>query len=175
MILWINGPYGVGKSTLAEELHRRNPHSFIFDAEEVGNAVRENVPKELFNGYIYEGYPMWFRLCAELLTDLSGRYSGDIYVPMTLVRKDSFDKIRVPLEAAGIALCHILLESSQEIVHDRILARGEGGECWCMKHIGLCLESQREFAGVHRIASVGKTPPELAAEVLALQKEGRFF
>ena len=58
MIIWINGPYGVGKSSLAENLHERNPHSFIFDAEAVGNAVRDNLPKELFNGYIFESYPL---------------------------------------------------------------------------------------------------------------------
>ena len=45
MIYWINGPYGVGKSALADKLHEINPNSFIFDAEEVGNAIRDNMPK----------------------------------------------------------------------------------------------------------------------------------
>lgn len=56
MILWIDGPYGAGKSTLAEELLKLNKNSFIFNAEEVGNAVRDNMPKALFNGYIFENY-----------------------------------------------------------------------------------------------------------------------
>ena len=52
-VVWINGPYGVGKSALADKLHELNPNSFIFDAEEVGNAVRENMPKELFAGVYF--------------------------------------------------------------------------------------------------------------------------
>ena len=38
MILWIDGPYGVGKSTLARALHAGEPDSFIFDAETVRRA-----------------------------------------------------------------------------------------------------------------------------------------
>ena len=70
MIVWIDGPYGVGKSTLAEKLQELEPHSFLFDAEEVGNAVRENTPRELFCGYIFENYPLWFDFCVELLKDI---------------------------------------------------------------------------------------------------------
>ena len=36
MIIWISGPYGVGKSTLAEVLEKKIENALIFDAEEVG-------------------------------------------------------------------------------------------------------------------------------------------
>ena len=39
MIIWISGPYGVGKSTLAEAIAAKMNNALIFDAEEVGNAV----------------------------------------------------------------------------------------------------------------------------------------
>lgn len=165
MVIWLNGPYGVGKSALAEKLHERNTHSFIFDAEEVGNAVRDNMPKELFNGYIFEDYPLWFKMCVELLTDIVSRYDGDIYVPMTLVYADSFEKIERLLKERGICVRHILLESSHQIIHDRILARGETKDCWCMRHIDLCLNQQRDFENVIRIESYGKSVSELAVEV----------
>ena len=41
MIIWLSGPYGVGKSTLAEAMAAIIKNALIFDAEEVGNAVRE--------------------------------------------------------------------------------------------------------------------------------------
>ena len=40
MIIWISGPYGVGKSTLAQFMAERMPDTLVFDAEKVGNAVR---------------------------------------------------------------------------------------------------------------------------------------
>lgn len=36
MIIWINGAFGGGKTTLAEELQRRLPHAILFDPEYVG-------------------------------------------------------------------------------------------------------------------------------------------
>ena len=166
MVVWINGPYGVGKSTLAEKLHERDPESFIFDAEAVGNAVRDNLPRALYNGAVFEAYPLWFSFCAELLRKISAGFGGHVYVPMTLVYKDSFARIAQPLAESGVAAKHILLVSTHEIVHDRILARGEDEGCWCMENIDLCLKNQREFDDVIRIESTGKTADELADEVL---------
>lgn len=57
MIYWINGAYGVGKSTVAEQLRAKLPKAHIFDAEEVGNAVRDNYPEECKHSIIFEGYP----------------------------------------------------------------------------------------------------------------------
>ncbi len=165
MIIWINGPYGVGKSTLARALHKLNPNSFIFDAEAVGNAVRDNLPKHRFNGYIFEGYPMWFTMCTALLNDIASDFSGDIYVPMTLVYQDSFAKLAGPLSAQGHTVKHILLTSTYDVVHDRILARGETEDCWCMQNICLCLEQQRTFEDVIRIDSSGATVASLAAQI----------
>lgn len=170
MVVWINGAYGVGKSTLAKKLHERKAHSFIFDAEAVGNAVRDNLPKELYSGAVFEAYPLWFVFCTELLRNISAGFDGDIFVPMTLVCKGSFERIAKPLAESGVAVKHILLVSTHEIVHDRILARGEDEDCWCMENIDLCLKNQREFDGVIRIESTGKTVDELADEVLRATK-----
>ena len=164
MIVWIDGPYGVGKSTLAETLHGRRPDSFVFDAEAVGNAVRDNLPLALFNGYIFEGYPLWFETCAALLGDIAARYQGTVYVPMTLTEPGSFEKIARPLREQGVCIKHILLEADCETVRERILARGEEEDCWCMQNIGLCLARQRAFKDVIRINTAGRTPEALAAE-----------
>ena len=36
VIIWINGGFGAGKTTLAEELHRRLPDAVVYDPEDVG-------------------------------------------------------------------------------------------------------------------------------------------
>ena len=43
-MIWLSGAYGVGKSTLAEAMCAQLPGAAIFDAEEVGNAVRGSFP-----------------------------------------------------------------------------------------------------------------------------------
>lgn len=157
------------KICISKKLHKLNPNSFIFDAEEVGNAIRDNMPKELFNGYIFEGYDLWFETIVALLKEITKKYNGDIYIPMTLVYKDSFDKIRKPLAKENIKIKHILLESTYDVIKDRILARGEDEDSWCMQNINLCLENQREFTEVIRIKTIGDNICKLADQVIKIK------
>lgn len=40
MIVWVNGAFGAGKTTLAEELSRWLPDAVLFDPESVGYMLR---------------------------------------------------------------------------------------------------------------------------------------
>lgn len=103
MIIWISGPYGVGKSTLAEAMIVKMKKAIIFDAEEVGNAVRNSYPNCPF-GYIFEDYPLWGEFCYQLLKDIHNNFNKDIIVPMTLLREDSYKIIQnIKLSMDGTA------------------------------------------------------------------------
>lgn len=40
MIIWLNGGFGAGKSTMAAELHRRMPEAVVYDAEIIRSRLR---------------------------------------------------------------------------------------------------------------------------------------
>ena len=163
MIIWLSGPYGVGKSTLAEAMAAKMENALIFDAEEVGNAVREISPNCPY-GYIFEDYPLWGEFCYLLLKDVHEKFRKDILVPMTLVWVESCRMIENLLRD-GIDTRLIVLEASYQTVHDRILARGEEEGCWCMENIEQARAGSAALPGIH-IRTDGKTVDELRDEVL---------
>lgn len=163
MIIWISGAYGVGKSTLAEALAAKMKNALIFDAEEVGNAVRENYPNCPY-GYIFEDYPLWGEFCYLLLKDVHEKFHKDILVPMTLLRKQSYGIIE-KLNQDGIKTHLIILEASHQTVHDRILACGEEEGCWCMENIELARNGSAAMPGMH-IQTDGRSVSELSGAVL---------
>ncbi|MBR1842473.1 MAG: AAA family ATPase [Oscillospiraceae bacterium] len=163
MIIWISGPYGVGKSTLAEAMAAKMENALIFDAEDVGNAVRGSYPDCPY-GFIFEDYPLWIEFCYKLLKDIHNQFDKDIIVPMTLVRKESYRIIR-KLRRIGIKTKLVILEASYESVHDRILARGEDEDCWCMKNIELSRNGSSSLPGIH-VVTDDKTVDELCSYVL---------
>lgn len=165
MIMWISGPYGVGKSTLAEAMAAKMKNAMIFDAEEVGNAVRENYPDYPY-GYIFEDYPLWGAFCYLLLKDIHQRFNKDILVPMTLVRKESYQIIE-KLNRDGIDTKLVVLEASWQTIHDRILARGEDEGCWCMENIELARVGSGALPGIH-IPTDEKTVEALCECLLGL-------
>lgn len=165
MIIWINGPYGVGKSTLAEKLAQLLPESFLFDAEKVGDAVRDNLPERFFRE-TYEEYPLWYDLCCRLLGELNEVYDGCVLVPMTLKRPVSQQLLFDRLTVTGVPVKHVLLEADRATVRERILRRGEEEDCWCMQNIEACLSAQREMQCDLRLQTDGKTVEELAQQVV---------
>lgn len=46
MIIWLNGAYGSGKTTIAELLHECISPSWIYDPEEIGDFFRKNFQKK---------------------------------------------------------------------------------------------------------------------------------
>lgn len=40
MIVWINGAFGSGKTTLVAEPHRRLPDALVYDPEQIGFVLR---------------------------------------------------------------------------------------------------------------------------------------
>ena len=170
MIIWISGPYGAGKSTLAERMAARMGNAWLFDAEEVGNAVRDNYP-DCPRGVIFEDYPLWGEFCCRLLRDIHESCRKDVLVPMTLLRESSY-RIIETLRQAGIDTRLVILEASHQTVRDRILARGEEEGCWCMEQIEPSRAGSAALPGLH-VPTDGKTPEELCALVLAHLAQGR--
>lgn len=147
MIIWISGAYGVGKSTLAEAMAAQMENALIFDAEEVGNAVRGNYPDCPY-GFIFEDYPLWRKFCYLLLKDIYKKFHKDILVPMTLLRRESYSIIQ-NLKDDGIETELVILEADCQTIHDRILKRGEDEDCWCMKNIGPAVAGSGALPGIH--------------------------
>lgn len=167
MIIWISGAYGAGKSALAKAMADKMESALIFDAEEVGNAVRGNYPNCPY-GYIFEDYPLWGECCCLLLKDIHSKFHRDILVPMTLLREESYGIIE-RLNREGCPTKLIVLEASMQTLHDRILKRGEEEDCWCMENRTLAKSGAEALPGIH-IQTDGRSVEEICTE--AMEKLG---
>ncbi len=168
MIIFLSGPYGVGKSAVAEVLSPRL-NALVFDAEAVGNAVRGSYP-DWPCGAVFEDYPLWADFCAALLRDLHHRYGRDILVPMTLMRPSSRANLIDRLTAQGVPTRLIVLTASYKTVHDRILHRGEDENCWCMQHIEEARAATLNLGGIP-VDTEGRTVNEVAEHIQTILRK----
>jgi len=151
MLVWINGPFGGGKTATAYELHRRLPGSTVCDPEQVGFGMRRMLPAPLCGGN-FQDLPAWRHSVAELLRLTLDGYDGPVIVPMALVNRGYFQEIIGGLRADGYAVHHFALLAEPATVRRRLGRRSLGTESkrgsWALKHLSENLERLRapEFA-----------------------------
>ena len=168
MIYWLNGAYGVGKTTVAMRLLPLLRNAHLYDPELVGNGIRDNYPEALFCE-TFEEYPAWLETNYRVLKDLYERYDGAIVVPMTLLREGSYTAIIERLLRDGIPVRYIFLDGDAETLRHRMVDLGrEEPDSWCVGHIPICLAVQAAETHAVHIPTVGRTPEQIAAQIAAL-------
>ncbi|MBP3951751.1 AAA family ATPase [Bacillus suaedae] len=140
MIIWINGAFGSGKTQTAHELHRRIPHSFVFDPENLGFYIRKNIPKEIKRAD-FQDYPIWRDGNYEMLKHIDHEYDGVIIVPMTIVNREYFQEIVGKLRADNIMVNHFVLSATKETLEKRLRSRGERKNSWPARQIDRCIKA----------------------------------
>lgn len=126
MIVWLNGTFGAGKSTAAQELLDLLPGSTLYDPELLGYGLRTMLPaKRLEEIDDFQELPSWRRLVVDTAAALLTEVPGPLVAPMTLLRQEYRDEIFGSLAARRIPVRHFLLHAEETILRERIAHREE--------------------------------------------------
>ncbi len=127
LLLWINGPSGVGKTAAAFELNRRLPGSVVCDPAHVGYGMKRMLPPSLRRTF-WQDIPAWRRSVLELLRLTLAGHNGPVITPMALVNSAHFQEIIGSLRDDGVQLHHFALLAEPATVVRRLRARSLGME-----------------------------------------------
>ncbi|GAA2254455.1 AAA family ATPase [Streptomyces amakusaensis] len=121
MIIWVNGPFGGGKTTLAALLHQHLDSAVTTDPEEIGFLLRKSIGDHPDRQKDFQDYPMWRDLVARLCTELDRfTHGGPVIAPMTLLRREYADDIFDALHKNGTELRHLLVHADSDTIRARI-------------------------------------------------------
>ncbi|MFJ3225906.1 AAA family ATPase [Streptomyces sp. NPDC086783] len=156
MLLWINGPFGGGKTQTAHEIRRRLPGSVICDPEHAGFGLRRMLPPELRGDF--QELTSWRQGVVEVLDLALTGHDGVVIAPMTVTEPRCFDETVGRLRELGHDVRHFTLLAERETVLARLRERGFGHllryvagkdaplrrESWAVERLDHCLERLRE-------------------------------
>jgi hypothetical protein len=167
MILLINGPFGVGKTSVARVLVQKIPRSMLYDSEVIG-AVLRRVLGPFRKVEDYQDYALWSRLLVGGARLLKMGSTRTLVIPMTVWRWDLFDPITAGLRKVDPDLSCFRLTASRDVLIDRIASDTEDREAygWRMAHVEVCMKSSRDPAFGTEIRTDGITPLEVAGRIL---------
>lgn len=138
MIVWINGPFGAGKTQAARELLRRRPRLVPADPEEPGVGIHRILPRELRGDF--QDFPAWRQAVREALARIDDA-GHTVVAPMTLI--EHHDEVIGCLRADGRDVRHVVLDASPHVLRRRLRGRAAGllgrDETWAMAQIDRCV------------------------------------
>lgn len=137
MIVWINGAFGSGKTSTAHALKARIEGSVIFDPENTGFYLRDNMPPPMVTPD-FQDMPLWRAVNFRVMEAMAENYEGTIIVPMTLVDIDYYKEIVWKLIENGKAVTPVTLLASKETLEKRLMQRGEEEGSWAHQQIDRC-------------------------------------
>jgi hypothetical protein len=163
MIIFLNGPFGIGKTSIAEALHLRLANSMIFDPEEVGFMLGK-VLQDAERVTDFQDYPLWRTLTPVVAQHLLQQYGRALIVPMTVWRNEYRDQIFDGLRRADSDLRVYTLMASPAVLETRILSR-DFGVAWSMAHLEPSLEALATGETGITIDTSQMSAPEVAAVI----------
>jgi len=167
MVIWLNGSFGVGKTTIANELVKKLAGVFIYDPENLGTFLRDNLK---YNYNDYQDYPFFRQFNFEIIKDLNNNYKY-IIVPMTLTNKAYYDEIIGRLNNSGISVKHFILIASKETIKNRLNNRANT-TLWSYEQVDRCLEAFEKVILGERINTDNQGINETVDNILNLIKAG---
>lgn len=164
MLVWINGPFGGGKTATAFELHRRLPGSVVCDPEHLGFGLHRMLPPSLRMNF--QDLPAWRSGVHEVLDLVARKHEGPAIVPMTLINPLYFAEIVGRLRDDGHDVRHFALLAERATVLRRLNGRGFGfglrREQWAVDRLDECLARLREPEFAAHVHTDQRTVPQVA-------------
>lgn len=168
MIVFINGPFGVGKTTLANVLVERLPNTMIFDPEEIGSMLLRMLGPHA-NVNDFQDLALWRSLTVEIGGGLRSEYRKDLVVPMSIFRHDYLDQIVNGLRAVEPKLTIVQLVASHETLVQRIDTSDDiDARHWRLLRLGAFSSDPPDRALGEPIDTDARTPSDIADNILAL-------
>ncbi|MFC8333444.1 AAA family ATPase [Streptomyces olivaceus] len=182
MLLWINGPFGGGKTQTAHEIRRRLPGSVVCDPEHVGFGLHRMTPPGLRGDF--QDLASWRQGVVEVLDLALTRHDGVVIAPMTVTDSGHFAETVGRLRELGHDVHHFTLLAERETVLCRLRERGVGRflrrvggkesgprrESWAVRRLDHCLERLAEPEFAEHLWTDHTTVPKTADRIAVLAK-----
>jgi hypothetical protein len=168
VVIWVNGPFGVGKTTTVNEIMRRVVGSYRFDPEHIGSVLRLTLPDVA--DIDFQRLQPWREGVVAMIESLHRHRPEPMLVPMTVWSADVHDGVIEELRRRRVDLRHITLMASEAELRRRIAAdtvESEGCRTWRTERADACLAELVSPRYATHVDTDGRRIDEVVGTVLA--------
>lgn len=166
MVIWINGAFGAGKTSVARRIFALRPGALLFDPEQIGFLLRRLLP--IARVADFQDLPLWRALTLQLIGEAEAMAAGPVIVPMTLANPGYFEELVGGLRASGADLRHFTLTASPATLRRRLRRRLDwpASRRWALARTEACAAALADPAFAVHVDTEGRKVAEIAADIL---------
>jgi hypothetical protein len=164
VIVWLNGAFGCGKTTTANELLPLIPASRLFGPETVGSMLGPNLADYPVSDF--QHWPPWRPLVVATATELT-RFTGQhLIAPRQSWPARTWSRYSRACAAPGSPVFHVVLDAGEGILRQRIEGSGEA-QAWRLAHLaGYRASRSWLIPAANLVVDTGcRTPSEVAHQI----------
>ena len=132
MLVWLNGTFGAGKTTTAQELVARLENARLFDPELVGAMPMRYLPDRWLGDF--QDWTAWRSLVVATAAAVRAETGQELVAVQTVLREDYWRQLREGLTEQGFEVFHVLLTAQQPALRSRIEAHDPEIIQWRLDH-----------------------------------------
>jgi shikimate kinase len=135
MIIWLNGAFGAGKTTVAKQLAERMANARYFDPELVGYLLMTALSDHEFKDF--QDLVPWRELVPVFTEKIAGFTGQHLIAVQTVLREEYWRELTEGFRRTPLDILHVLLHVDSDVLAERIKAdEVETGACqWRLDHI----------------------------------------
>ena len=118
VIIWLNGTFGVGKTTLSETYIKHFNNCRIFNPEHVGYMLGGNLRD--IDYYDFKDLPPWRNLVPRVLHEVAEFTGADIVAPQSVLTEAYWHELRSGMDDLGLHVLHVVLDCELSRLTSRI-------------------------------------------------------
>ena len=164
-VIWLNGAFGVGKTTIAELLVERIDGATLVDPEVIGEMLRELLPAS-WQEDDWQDIPLWRSLTCEAIAGLVDEGRTPLVIPMTLVQPAYFAEIVGGLRRSGVDVRHFALVAPIETILARLGARDAEGNQWARDRVVDCVAQLADSRFAEHVEADARDASAVAADIV---------
>jgi hypothetical protein len=165
MIVWLNGTFGVGKTTTLQLLAKTLPDARVFDSERVGELlapILAGVPCDDF-----QEWDPWRALVVDTAVRVLDYVGGALIIPQSVLVQQYWDEISTGLSDHGIPVAHFVLHADEPTLIRRIETDpAMPGSQWRLDHVKAYQQALLWLRSKGRIIETDQLTPDQVADVI---------
>jgi len=168
MVLWLNGPFGGGKTTTANRIVGRSSLR-LFDPEHVGYLLGGHFTDMEFDDF--QDLAPWRSLVPKVMGDIQAFVDADLLAVQSVLVEQYWRELQSGFQTAGLDVVHVVLSCDEDVLEQRIVGDEveSAAKDWRLDHIATFNSALEwlEPAAELVIDTTHLTPDEVASLVLA--------